>query len=314
MIRKRRQKSKKNHYCLFLNHAATNFKRAQVDQLTAAIRKAGAFYTVVEPESAGDLTRMAGQAARQRRRGRYIAQSVSRRGEFTALIACGGDGTFNLVARAAMAGDLPAGVLPLGRMNNIARSLLGTEDLRTAIKAIISGQYRKIDSARAGDQTFFGSIGMGFVPQLTEALEGRRRPKFGLGWSQLGARAAAEVQIASTVLKVESFRFEVSPILININLLPYTAGLPLSPASSPDDGQAEVIFDRGDQIGEFGTFARQAFKKKYLYGDEIRLYRGSLITCQPTAGRTLYLDGELLEIPTNVLEVKVGPTQVRVFC
>ena len=81
-----------------------------------------------------------------------------------------------------------------------------------------------------------------------------------------------------------------------------------------DDGRAEVIFDLGNKIGEFGTYTRLIQKRKYLYGNDIRLYRGATITVQPTRGRLLYLDGELLELPTNVLEIQVGPDQVKVFC
>jgi diacylglycerol kinase family enzyme len=314
MIRKRRQKGKQNHYCLLLNSAAANYRRGAVERLTAALRKVGTYYTIVEPESAPDLLKMAEQAAGQRRRGKYLSQNIGRRGKITGLIACGGDGTFNLAARAAMAADLPVGVLPMGRMNNIARSLFGSEGQDAAIKNIVSGQYRKIDSARAGDQMFFGSIALGYVPRLMLELDDRKRPRFAIGWEHLGDQAAAEIEAVRSVIKVESFRFELSPLMININLLPYSAGLPFSPASAVDDGRAEVIFDHGNESTDFGTYTRQLFKKKYLYGNEIRLYRGSVIAVQPASGRTLYLDGELIQVPNNVLEVRVGPAQVKVFC
>ena len=34
----------------------------------------------------------------------------------------GGDGTVNLVAQIALKADLPMGIIPLGRFNNIARN------------------------------------------------------------------------------------------------------------------------------------------------------------------------------------------------
>ncbi|HUV30611.1 MAG TPA: diacylglycerol kinase family protein [Acidobacteriota bacterium] len=314
MIKKRRQKGKQNHYALLLNRRAGGFERRVVERLTAAIRRAGAHYTVLEPESATDLLAMAQQAAGVRRRHRFLSQNISRRGPITALVACGGDGTFNLVARAAMDADLPVGVLPLGSLNNIARSLCGSVDPGRAIQSILSGNYRKFDAGRAATQPFFGSVGLGFTAELTRLLKEKKLPRFGIGWAQLANRAAASVSVTPIIVKVDSFRFEVSPLMLNVNLLSYSAGLPFSPASVPDDGHAEVIFDRGEAVGGFGAFARLIHNGKYLYGDDVRMYRATTITCQPSRGRKLYLDGELIDLPTNVLEVQVKPQQVKVFC
>jgi diacylglycerol kinase family enzyme len=213
-----------------------------------------------------------------------------------------------------MKAELPVGCLPLGRTNNIARFLYGTPDPAIATKRILAGSYRPIDTGTAAGQPFFGSVGVGFVARLAEELASDSPPRFALSWSKLGSRVAASVPVQKTVLKVDAFRFETTPVILNVNLLPYSVGLPLSPASLADDGHAEVIFDNGDNIGNFSAFVRQVFKGKYTYGDEIRLYRGQIILWQAMKGRTLYLDGELLEIPTDTVEIRVGPGQLNVFC
>ena len=310
----KRQRERHKHYCVLPNRAASRCDQRAIKRLTVSIRKQGGRYTVLESRSATDLLRQVQQVVGRRRRSRYLAQNISKWGPITAVVACGGDGTFNLVAREAMTADLPVGILPLGRMNNICRSLLGSTNISGAIDKILSGNCRKIDSARVASQVFFGSIGMGFVPELARLLQEKKRPRFGFGWSQLGARAAADVTITPLIVKVDSFRFEANPLILNVNLLPWSTGLPLSPASIQDDGYAEIILDQGNKIGEFGTFVRLIHKRKYLYGDDVRMYRGTTVTCQPTRGRSLYLDGELIELSANVLEVQVGPHQVKVFC
>jgi diacylglycerol kinase family enzyme len=310
----KRKRERHKHYCLLPNRAASRCDQRAIKRLTALIRKRGGRYTVLESRSALDLHRQAQQVAGRRKRSRYLAQNISKWGPITAAVACGGDGTFNLVAREAMTTDLPVGILPLGRMNNICRSLYGSTDTAVAIEKILAGKCRMIDSARVATQVFFGSIGMGFLPELARLLEEKKRPRFGFGWSQLGARAAADVAVTPLIVKVDSFRFDASPIILSVNLLPWSTGLPLSPASIPDDGFAEIILDHGNMVGEFGTFVRLIHKRKYLYGDVVRMYRGTTVTCQPTRGRSLYLDGELIELSANVLELQVGPHQVKVFC
>jgi diacylglycerol kinase family enzyme len=228
-------------------------------------------------------------------------------------VACGGDGTFNLVARAALRADIPVGCLPLGRFNNIARSLNPTADPDKAIEKIISRGYRTIDTATAAGLPFFGSVGLGFVAKLLEQLQKQDVPRLSFGWSQLGARAASEVRLKRTILKVDAFRFEIRPIILSINLLSYSAGLPLTPASIPDDGLAEVVFDQGNNAGSFSAFTRLTLRKKYLYGDDVRLYRGRAITCQSVKGSTLYLDGELIELPDDTLEIRISDKKLHVF-
>ena len=313
-MRRRLQKTKQAHYCLLVNKQAANFAPSHVKRLIYAIKKKRGAFTVLEPKSAIDtfkLARMAAGVAKDRRVG-LLQTRV--RGKVTALVACGGDGTANLVARAAMQADMPIGILPMGRHNNIARSLCGSDEPEAALRKIIKMGYRQIDTATVSGQMFFGSIGIGYFPELMELLDGVRLPRFAFQWAKLGARIAAAARLRKMIIKVDSFRFEVRPHILQVNLLPYTAGLNLNPASIFDDSRAEIIFDAGAGEKDLSEFARRLYKKKQLYGTTVRLFRGSAISFQPAMGKMLYLDGELIELPTNVVEVKIGPGKLKVFC
>lgn len=150
-----------------------------------------------------------------------------------------------------MESELPVGILPMGRFNNIAHYLYKSVDPKDAIAKIIGGDYKKTDSGMAADQPFFNAIGIGFLPELADSLKSVRTPRFGFGWSQIGSKAAAAVKIDKLVAKIDAFRFEISPVMMNVHLPPYAVGLPFASAALGDDGQAEVIFDQGGQIGEF---------------------------------------------------------------
>lgn len=313
MIRRRQQRAKKPHFAILVNKKAENHDPKAISRLTTAIKAAGGYHSVFEPATAMDMMRQAQVAVGQAKPTAELQLPFARGGKITALIACGGDGSFNLVARAGLLADLPVGVLPTGKFNNIARFLYGTTQASEVTKRLVEGAYQKIDVGRVADQFFFGSIGLGFISHLAEEIQGRPIPRFAIGWSKLGSKAAAGVPIKKSVLRVDSFRFEASPIIININLLPYSVGLSLSPASVPDDGMAEIILDQGNKPGDFSAYTRLIFKKKYLYGNEVRLYRGRQITIQPLRGRMLYLDGELLKLPTDILEIHVENKKLSVI-
>lgn len=299
---------------VLVNKKAANYSRRAVSRLLESIKKHGRNYTIYEPESAMGLLKQAQDVVKATAKPTAGAQRSERRGAFTAIIACGGDGTFNLAARAATEADLPIGAVPLGRFNSIARHLYGDITVDKAIAHIMTGNYRKIDVGMAADQPFFGAVGLGFLPELFQLLTKEKPPRFGFGWSQFGAKAASAVKPAAMTLKIDAYKLEASPVLFNVNLLPFAAGLPFSEASIMDDQHAEVIFDMGMKPADASTLTKALYKGKYLFGNEVRMYRGQSITIQPVKGRMLYLDGELIPLPTNVLSIKIGEKQVKAFC
>ena len=313
MTAKRPRRTKRNHFALLVNPKASGYQESAVSKLIQAIGKAGHSYTLYEPESATDLLKQAEVACGLRRATAQLPRPYAKAGKVTALVACGGDGTFNLAARAAWRTDLPVGLLPLGKLNNIARSLYGDADPDTATARILKGETVATDVGSAGNLPFYGSIGIGFTVELVEELSQHTPPRFAIGWSQLSAQVAARVQPEAIVLRVDSFRFEVQPLMLNVNLLPYSAGLPLTPASIPGDGYAEIVFDVGPSAGHFSQYARLIFKKKYLYGDEFRLYRARSIMMQPVKGRLLCLDGEPVAVPADTLEIKIEEKKLQVL-
>jgi len=295
-----------------VNKEAGRYEPKAVERLVAAIRSKGGAYTLYEADSAMDLLRSAEVAAGLRKAGQ-ISRPYAGAGKVTALVSCGGDGTFNLVARAGFKGNLPVAQYPLGRLNDVARSFYGTTDPSRVIRHVLSSDTRQSDVAWVGGLPFFCSIGLGFTVRMVEEMTKRSVPRLALGWSQLGARAAAQVEFKDLILKVDSFRFEIHPAIFNVHLLSHAAGLPFSPVSIPDDGHAEVIFDTNPEAGNFSTLTRLIHSGKYLYGDKVRLYRGSVISMQPVKGRTLCLDGELIELPTDYVEVKIDKKKLQVL-
>jgi diacylglycerol kinase (ATP) len=314
MIRRRHEKRQHAHYCLLVNKAAANHDPKMVTKLASAIRKKGSFYTIYESDSASELIHKAEIACRLKWRNRPLPDYIQQRGSITALVACGGDGTFNLAAQVALAAELPIGVLPMGRFNNIARSLLEPFDMEVAAQKILKRAYRHIDTASVAGRLVVGSIGVGFIPEMARLLQDRKTPKFAFRWSQLGAQAASAAKAKKMVIKIDSFRFELRPTILNINLLPYSVGLRLSPVSIFDDRRAEAIFDVGHNTKDFSSFVRLIYKGKYVYGKEVRLFRGGTVTFQSAKNQTAYLDGELVDLPTNTVEVQVSEKQLKAFC
>lgn len=229
-----------------------------------------------------------------------------------ALIAAGGDGAVNLVARALVGSGVRLAIFPLGKFNNIFTSLYGKPSPARATEIIMSDETRTIDCGKVSGQPFFGSIGLGLLPALQRALENRSLPRFGMSWGRLVAQVVAGIERSHTPVKVDSYRFDLQSLLVNVNLLSYSAGLPLAPAALSDDHKFDVTLDMGAEGAPLSKVMRDIYKRKYFFDNGVRLYRGEAITIGSVKGRTLYLDGELIEIPTNTLEVTFYSKRLKI--
>ncbi|MEP0827044.1 MAG: NAD(+)/NADH kinase [bacterium] len=283
---------------LVVNKAASDYLPKKIDSLIAELKKENREFHLIDTDSPAGASTL-------------IRQAVNRHPE--GIIACGGDGTVNLVAQHLARRSPILGIFPLGKFNNIYRSLYGEPDTGQAIKHFLSGRARRIDHALVDGNLVLGSLAIGLIPELNEIIGKRRIPRFGISWSRYASQAAARVQQTPISIKMDAFQFDIAPRLLNINLLPYTLGLPMTGASLDDDGKAEVIFDVGDGKAILSGYIRMIFKKKYIYSDEIRIYRGHKILLTPLRGKNLYLDGDIIPIKSESLSVEVFEKKIRLF-
>jgi YegS/Rv2252/BmrU family lipid kinase len=113
------------------------------------------------------------------------------------VIAAGGDGTINLVARGLAGSDTTLGILPLGTANDLARELGVPRDLRQATEHLLDATPRRIDLVEANGVPYCTVGGLTLVSQsalLVNALKSRPRMRrltnaFGSGVYRLAATA-----------------------------------------------------------------------------------------------------------------------------
>jgi diacylglycerol kinase family enzyme len=314
MIRPRQQKSDHTHYFLLANPESGSYDNRGIQRLIRAIRRKEAYYTLYEGPSAPDALRRARLASGLVKTSRPAPVHIQKRGRVTALVACGGDATINQAAQVALEANLPLGILPLGRQNNIARSLLPTVDIDTAIATILKSDYRLIDCGLVSNRLFISTVAIGLVPQLNRVLRHRRLPRFSFSWNALVRQAMSEITPRKIDITIDSYHFPCRPSILNITLLPYAAGLPFSTMSLKDDQQAEVIFNLGEDGLDVPMFVRRIHRRKHCYDNAVRLYRGRQILVKAVKDQLVYLDGELIEWPEENMDIKLSERQLKCFC
>ncbi|MBW1708338.1 MAG: hypothetical protein JRG97_00105 [Deltaproteobacteria bacterium] len=96
--------------------------------------------------------------------------------EASVVVAAGGDGTVNLVARAILlAGQgKPLGLIPFGFGNCLARSLGVPLDIESAVDVIARGQFKTIDIAWTQDRPVMFALSSGFDAEVARKVSEAR--------------------------------------------------------------------------------------------------------------------------------------------
>ncbi|WP_038341965.1 diacylglycerol/lipid kinase family protein [Acinetobacter sp. A47] len=87
------------------------------------------------------------------------------------VVAAGGDGTLNAVAKKLMHTDIPMGIIPLGTFNYVARVLNIPLDVFQAAEVIATGAIQKIHIATINDQIYLNNASLGLYPLFIQKRE-----------------------------------------------------------------------------------------------------------------------------------------------
>lgn len=140
--------------CFILNPTSgTNRTQDVPALLTRYATAAGAEFEICLTEHAGHATELARMAATEGCR---------------VVVAVGGDGTVNEVARGLLGTAAALGIVPRGSGNGLARHLRIPLDLPGAVRRVCQPTFQRIDAGRINGHWFFCTAGLGFDAHVSK--------------------------------------------------------------------------------------------------------------------------------------------------
>lgn len=87
------------------------------------------------------------------------------------IVAGGGDGTVNAVAKELIGTSIMLGVLPLGTMNHFAKDLQIPQDMEGAARNLITGRAVPVDVGEVNGHIFLNNSSLGIYPHVVRLRE-----------------------------------------------------------------------------------------------------------------------------------------------
>ncbi len=230
------------------------------------------------------LTEYAGHAAE-------IAKECAAKGT-DIVVAVGGDGTVNEVARSLVHTQTTLGIVPCGSGNGLARHLCLPMDIKKAIQIINDCKIEEFDYGVINDLPFFCTCGMGFDAfiSLKFAEAGKRGPityvenvlKEGLKYKP----ETYEVEDETGAKKYKAF------LIACANASQYGNNAYIAPGATMKDGEMDVIIMEPFDALDAPQIAADLFMKTLTNNSKIKTFRTKSLHIHRGEPGAIHYDGD----------------------
>ncbi len=208
------------------------------------------------------------------------------------VVAVGGDGTVNEVARAIVHSGTALGILPCGSGNGLARHLMLPMNLKKSIEIINQCEIHDLDYGVINGYPFFCTCGMGFdaFVSMKFAESGKRGP---ISYVENVLREGLKYKPETYTLEDETGTKQYKAFLISCaNASQYGNNAYIAPQASMRDGLMDVIIMEPFDVIEAPQVSFDMFNKTLDKHSKIKTFRCKKLHISRTSPGVIHYDGD----------------------
>ena len=254
-------------------------------------------YSIVKTEYAGHATQIAATAVEN---------------QVDVVVAIGGDGTINEIARSLVHTNTALGIIPCGSGNGLARHLRIPMDPKAAIDIINEGDRLCIDYGKINNIPFFCTCGVGFdaFVSLKFADSGKRGL---LTYLENTLHESLTYQPETYEIENEEGTMKYKAFLIACgNASQYGNNAYIAPQASLTDGLMDITVLEPFTVLDVPSLSFQLFNKTIDQNSRIKTMRAKKIKIHRAKEGVMHFDGDPL-MAGKELEVEIIPQGLHVI-
>lgn len=231
---------------------------------------------------------------------------------FQRIVAVGGDGTVNEIAKELVHTDCTLGIIPIGSGNGLARHLGIPMNKRKAIEQLNYSEPILIDYGIVNNKPFFCTCGTGFDAYVsTEFAKGKRRgimryiEKIITGYFSCKSQNY-HLKGDGIDLKTKAF------VMTFANASQWGNNAYIAPQASVQDGKLDISIMSNFPIIAIPTLALQLFTKNIDKDLFMTTLRSDELTLTREESGPFHYDGEPYEEGTKI-HIKIIPDGLKVL-
>jgi YegS/Rv2252/BmrU family lipid kinase len=250
-------------------------------------------------------TRYAGHAS-------ILAQQALQK-DITYIVAAGGDGTVNEIARTLIGTSATLGIIPIGSGNGLARDLGIPMDMKKAIELIAQKQSITIDYCKANEYVFFCTCGVGFDAIVSERFSGeKKRGSISYVKSAITEYLKFKPDVYEMILDDGSVVKEKAFLITCANTSQYGNNAYIAPNANIRDGLLDIVMIAPINPLDVAPLAIQLFTKQIGHNQRFNHYRSRKVTIRRSQPGPMHVDGEPLYAGTEI-SIETIPAGLQVI-
>lgn len=265
--------------------SGTQSKELILSLLDDKIDKTKYSWEVVYTERAGHAIEIAAQAAKDK---------IDR------VVAIGGDGTINEIARSLVHTNTALGIIPCGSGNGLARHLHIPMEPKKALEVLNEGLTDVIDYGRINGTAFFCTCGLGFdaFVSLKFANAGKRGL---LTYLEKTLQESLKYEPETYELETEDGTSKYKAFLIACgNASQYGNNAYIAPQATLTDGLLDVTILEPFTVLDVPSLSFQLFNKTIDQNSRIKTFRCKKLCIHRTKPGVVHFDGDPMQAGEHV--------------
>lgn len=289
--------STKQNICFIINPISGVGRQKTVEKLIDELLDKTRFqYSLAYTKAAKHATELARQAASE---GADI------------VVAVGGDGSVNEVAKGLIGSSAALAILPAGSGNGLARHLGVPMDLTKAITMLQNGQRKKMDSIQFNEEHFVNVAGVGFDAHI--GWEFAKFGKRGLSsYVKVTLRELANLQTQPFELQLDGKTIYTDAYLIGFaNGSQWGNNASIAPMADVTDGLMDVVIVKKFPLINSISIGYKLFRKKLHTSNAVEFFKAKEVTLKQTSD-IAHIDGEPI-LCGKTVTIKVNALSLNVI-
>ena len=234
-------------------------------------------------------------------------------GKYNTIIAAGGDGTVNEVARALILKDTVFGIIPLGSGNGLARSLKIPVNTVKAVENIVNGNVKKIDSGIVNEKPFINISGIGFDAEVAHLFNKSKTRGFKTYFNVV-AKKFSSYKPHECIIRIKGQDDIITkPFLVSFaNSSQWGNNAYISPISNQEDGLLEICILEKFPIAITPFLVGRLFLKNIHNSPFMNIFQTDACELQFKNKVKGHIDGEPVQFD-NTLKIKILKHSINII-
>lgn len=228
------------------------------------------------------------------------------------IVAVGGDGSVNEIAKGIAGTPVILGIIPAGSGNGLAHYLKIPRQISQAIEIINKGRVIRMDTGLLNTKLFVSIAGIGFDGLVARKFAERKRRGF-LSYLRIVTEEYPRYRPRKYTLQFNGNVIKTKALFITFaNSDQFGYNTSIAPGAQVDDGLLDITIMQKPLMIELPFLASLLYWRKIDMSKHIEIYKTSELILKTRRKRWVNIDGEPVKMKKKI-HIKVNPQTLNVI-